>query len=217
MSETILLVGINVGLAIVGIPSGISYGTAYSFTFTAVGGTAPYVFSQTGALPSGITFTDNGDGTATIAGTTTAIGSFPISIGLRDATRSRVQDNYVLVVAASALVITGDAPSVGLGQTGYAYAYAASGGRPPYTFSISSGSLPPGMSLLPVSSAVIVQSDPSPSMAGTFSFTVTVTDSLGNHAGDPDTIVVIAPTFYILLESGDRVLAETGTDLIISE
>ena len=38
--------------------------------------------TETGALPSGVTFTDNGDGTATLAGTPAAgtAGSYPITI-----------------------------------------------------------------------------------------------------------------------------------------
>jgi hypothetical protein len=46
-------------------------GSAGSFTVTTSPGypaTAPTI-SRTGALPSGVTFTDNGDGTATLAGT----------------------------------------------------------------------------------------------------------------------------------------------------
>ncbi len=40
------------------------------------------MLTETGALPSGITFTDNGDGTATIAGTAASGtgGSYPLTI-----------------------------------------------------------------------------------------------------------------------------------------
>ena len=43
-------------------------GTAGSFTITATGRPTP-ALSETGALPSGVTFVDNGDGTATLSGT----------------------------------------------------------------------------------------------------------------------------------------------------
>lgn len=44
-------------------------------------GTPDAVLTKTGALPTGVTFTDNGDGTATIAGTPGATtGAFPITI-----------------------------------------------------------------------------------------------------------------------------------------
>lgn len=56
-------------------------GTAMSFTVTTTGTPTPSV-SKSGALPAGVTFTDNGDGTASIAGTpaTGSAGSYPITI-----------------------------------------------------------------------------------------------------------------------------------------
>ena len=51
-------------------------------------------------------------------------------------------------------------------------ALAASGGTPPYSWSVVSGSLPPGLSL---SSAGVISG--TPVLAGTFSFTVQVADS----------------------------------------
>jgi large repetitive protein len=44
-------------------------GSSGSFTVTTTGDPVPATVTETGALPSGVTFTDNGDGTATIAGT----------------------------------------------------------------------------------------------------------------------------------------------------
>jgi hypothetical protein len=70
--RTILLCQINPGLQIVGTPPTIFPGIAYSTTLTAKGGVAgTYKFRIfQGSLPAGVTFTDNGNGTATIAGTT---------------------------------------------------------------------------------------------------------------------------------------------------
>ena len=47
-------------------------GGAGSFTVTAVGSPTVTSITLTGALPAGVTFTDNGDGTATLAGTPAA-------------------------------------------------------------------------------------------------------------------------------------------------
>ncbi|HRQ24561.1 MAG TPA: sortase, partial [Anaerolineales bacterium] len=49
-------------------------GFAGSFTVTATGNPSAMTITVTGALPSGVTFTDNGDGTATLGGTP-AVGS----------------------------------------------------------------------------------------------------------------------------------------------
>ena len=46
-------------------------GTAGTFTVTSTGFPTA-ALSETGALPSGVTFTDNGDGTATLSGTPAA-------------------------------------------------------------------------------------------------------------------------------------------------
>ena len=55
-------------------------GTPFSFTVTTTGAPTP-ALTESGALPAGLTFTDNGDGTATIAGTAAAGsgGNYPIT------------------------------------------------------------------------------------------------------------------------------------------
>jgi hypothetical protein len=69
-------------------------GSPGSFTVTTSGTPTP-TLTRTGALPAGVTFVDNYDGTATLAGTPTAGGDFPITItahnsALPDATQSFV-------------------------------------------------------------------------------------------------------------------------------
>ena len=49
-------------------------GSAGTFTVTTTGNPAPAITSS-GALPAGVTFVDNGDGTATLAGTPAAGGA----------------------------------------------------------------------------------------------------------------------------------------------
>ncbi len=55
-------------------------GDAYSATLTAAGGTAPYTWTETGALPAGLTFTTGG----VLSGTPTASGSFSITFTVTD-------------------------------------------------------------------------------------------------------------------------------------
>ncbi len=78
-------------------------GSSFSFTASATGAPTP-ALSETGALPSGISFTNNGDGTATLAGTPASgsAGSYPITI---DA------NNGVLPEATQAFTLTVDAAS----------------------------------------------------------------------------------------------------------
>ena len=71
ISQTFTLT-VNSGLAITSAASATATsGQAFSFTVTTTGTPAP-TLSRAGTLPPGITFTDNGNGTATLAGTPTA-------------------------------------------------------------------------------------------------------------------------------------------------
>jgi hypothetical protein len=79
-------------------------GTAGSFTVVATGGPTPSL-SQTGALPSGVSFIDNGNGTARLAGTPAAgtDGIYPIAIKASNgASPDAVQSFALTVVPAPA-------------------------------------------------------------------------------------------------------------------
>jgi hypothetical protein len=76
------------------------------------------------------------------------------------------------------LIITSLSFHVGEVQVGYAaVALGATGGTPPYHWSISSGALPPGLAIS--GSAV----SGTPTTGGNYSFTVRVSDSAGGAAG----------------------------------
>jgi hypothetical protein len=57
---------------------------------------------------------------------------------------------------------------------------------PPYHYALSSGILPPGLTLDPDTGVI----SGTPTLAGTYIFTVLVTDSCGNSADVPGTIVI---------------------------
>jgi hypothetical protein len=77
------------------LPGG-SQGTPYSQQLTASGGTAPYSFTETGALPAGITLTAGG----LLAGTPTVAGSFPITVTATDANTCTGTQAYTLVIGS---------------------------------------------------------------------------------------------------------------------
>lgn len=81
--------------------------TAYNQTLSASGGTAPYKLVVTGALPAGMTFNS---ATATLSGTPTAGGSFPISVGVTDSSTGSgpytASANYTLTVNPGTAVLT---------------------------------------------------------------------------------------------------------------
>ena len=74
-----------------------------TFTVTTTGTPTP-TLSVSGALPSGVTFTDNGDGTATIAGTPAAgtNGSYALTITASNGAAPDAVQNFTLTVNAAA-------------------------------------------------------------------------------------------------------------------
>ena len=75
-------------------------GTAGTFAVAATGSPTAFI-SVSGTLPDGVTFTDNGDGTATIAGTPAAgtAGSYSLSITATNGATPDATQNFTLTVA----------------------------------------------------------------------------------------------------------------------
>jgi hypothetical protein len=137
---------------------------------------------------SGVTWTP---GSGYTAGQTTASGHVVFSeggeitgAGVQTATASQ---NFSSVIASGiATFYSSTGPVVTITTTGlpngsqvfpYSAQLAATGGTLPYSWSIISGSLPPGLTL---SSAGVISG--TPTAAGTFNFTVKVTDAASNSA-----------------------------------
>ncbi len=79
-----------------------------------------------------------------------------------------------LTVSPATLVITTDSLPGGMVGVSYSAQLTASGGIPPYTWGVTGGALPAGLSL---STGGLLSG--TPSEYGTFNFTVTVTDGGG--------------------------------------
>jgi len=179
--------------------------TAFSQAFTASGGTAPYTYSETGALPAGITFTA---ATGTLSGTATASGSFPISIKATDSTTGTgapfsVTNSYTLVVAAPTITVSPATLTAATDGTAYTATFTAAGGDAPYTFTVTGGALPAGLTL--AASGALTGT---PTAAGNFTFTVTGKD-VNNFTGSKAySLTVNAPTISELPASGS--LTATG-------
>lgn len=171
------------------LPDG-SGGIAYSQTLTASGGIAPYSYAvTTGSLPAGLTLTAAGQ----LSGTPTVAGSFAFSVTATDSTAGvagTAVHNYTLVLAAPVIVISPATVPNGMRGVAYSQTMSASGGTAGYTFAVTAGSLPTGLTL----SAAGVLSG-TPTVAASNNFTVTATDALGFSAsqGYTQTIAETVP------------------------
>jgi hypothetical protein len=158
-------------------------GRANTFTVAASGTPSP-TFTATGTLPSGVTLTSAG----VLSGTPTATGSFPITLTATNGIGEPASQSFTLTVSLPPLVIgTGSLPGGTVG-TAYSQVVDASGGLAPYTWSISGGALPAGLSL----SAQTGTISGNPSAAGTADFTVEVTDTDGSTATKALSITIAA-------------------------
>jgi uncharacterized protein YhjY with autotransporter beta-barrel domain len=171
---------------------------AYSETITASGGVGGYTYALTaGALPAGLTLASDG----TLSGTPTAGGSFNFTVTATDSatgagpyTGSRA---YSLTVGAPTISLSpASLPNARVAVSGYSQAITASGGVGSYTYALTAGALPTGMSL---SSAGVLSG--TPTAGGSFNFTVTATDQstgAGPYTGSQAiTLNVDAPAIVV--------------------
>ena len=84
-----------------GATTSFTQGTAGTFTVTTALGNPPETtLSESGDLPAGVTFVDNGDGTATLQGTATVIGTFTLTITASNGITPNAVQTFTLVVNA---------------------------------------------------------------------------------------------------------------------
>jgi Putative Ig domain len=154
---------------------GATVGQVYSAVLGASGGVEPYTFFiEQGSLPAGLSLTADGR----ISGTPTSGGTSTFTVGVGDSSDG---DGDVFarlsITVIAPLAITTPSQTVGeLEGSSFTFPLAATGGVAPYTWSITSGSLPPGCSL-DSAAGVISCNLPVFSGLGSYVFTVTVTDS----------------------------------------
>jgi hypothetical protein len=158
------------------IPSPV-LGMPYSQTITASGGTPPYTFTvSSGALPPGLTLSPASSTTAVISGTPNTAGEFSFTITATDANSCPGSRAYSIVIPCLSITLSPATLPLAVQNKPYSQTLTASGGTPPYTFKVSSGALPPGLTLSTTSSTTAVISG-TPTLNGLFSFTITATDA----------------------------------------
>jgi large repetitive protein len=158
-----------------------------------------------GALPPGLTlpatFGASGD---VISGTPAAADSgntYDFNLqGTGDQGQPLYQADQITVDPNQPLAITNGTSTLGPGVVGGAFAqnFFLSGGAAPYTWSVASGQLPPGLSLQTFDPSdfprdVDNELTGTPTTAGTYTFTMKLTDYAGQQATQQFTLTIDPP------------------------
>ena len=162
-------------------------GLAYGQTISATGGTGAKTFAVTaGSLPSGLSLNAS---TGAITGTPTSAATFNFTITATDTVAATGSRAYSITVSPAAALSIAPA-SLPATTQGFAYSQpvTASGGTAPYSYAVTAGSLPTGLSLNTATGAIAGTS----SAAGSFNFTITATGSFGATGSRAYTVFVNA-------------------------
>ena len=164
-------------------------GSAGSFTITSSGSPVPS-FTETGALPPGVTFIDNGNGTATLSGTPAALsgGVYPIVITAHNGAGSDSVQNFTLTVDQSASITSANTTSFLVGSAG-SFAVTTSGTPPPSI--TKTGALPNGVTFTDNGNGTATFSGtPAASTGGSYPITITGHNGIGADATQSFTLTV---------------------------
>jgi hypothetical protein len=167
------------------LPNG-AIGKTYSATLTASGGALPFTWSIIGTLPQGITLDPIA---GVLSGSPTQFGSFTsLKVTVMDANLLSSTKTMQLTVVSPVSISTS---SLTTGTSGSAYSskLTASGGSSPYTWAITSGTLPSGLSLEPSTATV----SGTPTLTGSFNLTFSVQDILAQTATKSLILLVVPP------------------------
>jgi large repetitive protein len=186
-----------------GPPPAGQVGIPYSDQLTVSGGTGPYVWSvSAGSLPPGLNLNAS---TGLLSGTPTTGGSYPFTVKVVDASDQSDTRATTVVIAASPTL---NFPPPPAGQIGVAYSdqLTVSGGTGPYVWSVSAGSVPPGLNL----NAATGLLSGTPTTAGSYPFTVKVVDA-NNQSDTRAVTLVVGVGPVVITKTADTTSAAPGS------
>ena len=163
-------------------------GETYAAAISAEGGDAPLSYALlSGNLPTGLALAPDG----TLSGTPTIAGFTTFSVEVTDADGDTDTALFSLSVRAIDRFPAIVTAAIGSGEMGtpYAFTFLAANGNAPLIWTLSSGSLPPGLAL--TAGGMILGT---PTSAGIYDFEITLTDEDGDTAMASFIIGIIDPT-----------------------
>ena len=169
-------------------------GIFFTYIVTATGGTPPYSWQvATGTLPAGISLNPN---TGALAGMPTLTGNSAVTVQVTDSKSQTAQKALTIAVTAPPVppveITTSSLPPATKGVAVNQQLNAA-GGKPPYSWSVTAGALPAGLSLAAATGII----SGTPNATGEFSFSVTASDAESRTASKPLSITVLPPPLSV--------------------
>jgi large repetitive protein len=164
------------------LPSASSSASSYDVQLTAAGGTAPYTWRVAdGSLPPGFELEPDGVIMGAIAQLTNVTTTFTVQVTDSGSTAQTATQQLTMTAYGPPEFTTSTLPdaTAGVAYSGQATAF---NGETPYTWALTGGQLPPGLTL----NADGVVSG-TPTEAGTFTFVLEVTDSESPPVPDAQT------------------------------
>jgi hypothetical protein len=193
-------------------------GNAGSFTITTTG--FPYsVITENGALPSGLAFQDNGNGTATISGTVplTAVGgSFPLSLTVSNNVKPDVSQAFTLTVDQALNISDSNGTTFTSGVAG-SFTFTTTSSIPITPALTEIGTLPAGVSFVDNGDGTATLSGvPASLTGGVYGVTVTASNGVTPDASQTFLLTVDQPAAFVSSAATTFTVGAAGSFTIVS-
>jgi len=187
-THTVTLTVVPMAITNSDLPDGVVQKAYPTTTLTVSGGAGSRTWSVVdGSLPTGMKLSPT---FGTLSGTPTATGSFTFTVHVSDGSNpaNEATKQFTIVIAPMSIVTT-SLPDAKVKST-YSQTLTLNGGKKAFTWTVTSGALPAGLHLTAGTGTI----SGAPKTAGTYTFTVHVTDSgTPTNSADQTLTLVVDP------------------------